>query len=87
VSLGIARAVQSRRNIRLNAEAAGQLAQLEYEISSAGKIQIVGKDVLKRRGIKSLDRAELLMLSFAHDPKNDKNPPPLSQHPGMIVSG
>lgn len=43
----------------------GQLATIRYEHTPKGKIKIESKDDMVKRGIKSPDEAEALMLSFA----------------------
>jgi len=43
----------------------GQLTTIGYKHNSAGKIEIESKDDLAKRGVKSPDRAEALMLCFA----------------------
>jgi hypothetical protein len=42
-----------------------QLASIRYEINPRGLIEIDSKDNLRKRGIKSPDRAEAIMLAFA----------------------
>jgi phage terminase large subunit len=42
-----------------------QLSQPKADYSETGKIEIEGKKALERRGIKSPDYAEALMLTFA----------------------
>ncbi len=42
-----------------------QLASIRYEINPRGQVQIESKDEARKRGIKSPDRAEALMLAFA----------------------
>jgi hypothetical protein len=43
-----------------------QLASIRYEINPRGLIEIESKDEMKKRGLKSPDRAEALMLCFAN---------------------
>jgi len=45
-----------------------QLAGLKYEHDSRGRVKIEGKAEAARRGVRSPDRAEALMLAFAPDP-------------------
>jgi hypothetical protein len=47
-----------------------QLAQIRYRPNSRGQIVIESKEELLRRGVKSPDRADSVMLAFAkrHDP-------------------
>jgi phage terminase large subunit len=47
----------------------GQLAVIKYRQNSRGKIEIESKDELKKRGVKSPDRAEALMLCDARPKK------------------
>jgi hypothetical protein len=42
-----------------------QLAAIPYQINPRGLIEIESKDDLLKRGIKSPDRAEAIMLAFA----------------------
>src|SRR5208337_3241586 len=42
-----------------------QLASIRYEINPRGQVQIESKDEARKRGVKSPDRAETLMLAFA----------------------
>src|ERR1700676_677326 len=42
-----------------------QLASIRYEINPRGQVQIESKDQAKKRGVRSPDRAEALMLAFA----------------------
>jgi len=50
----------------LNDELAiAQLASLRYEINPRGQVQIESKDQARKRGVRSPDRAEALMLAFA----------------------
>jgi len=49
---------------------AAELAEIRYKRTSGGKIQIESKDEAKRRGIKSPNRADALMLSFAQEKKS-----------------
>lgn len=48
----------------------GQLATVRYQINPRGLIEIESKEDARKRGVKSPDRAEALMLAFAarHDP-------------------
>ena len=43
-----------------------QLASIRFEINPRGLIEIESKDAMAKRGIKSPDRAEALMLCFAN---------------------
>jgi hypothetical protein len=50
----------------LNDELAiAQLASIRYEINPRGQVQIESKDQARKRGVRSPDRAEALMLAFA----------------------
>ncbi len=53
--------------IGLNEETFAELATLTYGLTDLGKVEIESKDSLKRRGIKSPDRAESLMLAVGPD--------------------
>jgi hypothetical protein len=44
-----------------------QLASIRYDQTSTGKTEIESKDDARKRGVKSPDRAEMLMLEFAPD--------------------
>ncbi|QAS52389.1 DEAD/DEAH box helicase family protein [Halobacillus litoralis] len=43
----------------------GQLTTRKYTVTSKGKIKLESKDEMKRRGVKSPDRADALVLAFA----------------------
>ena len=47
-------------------ELVADLRSLSYTILSSGKIQVISKDELKRKGMRSPDRADALALTFAH---------------------
>jgi hypothetical protein len=49
--------------------AKAQLAAIKYEHNSRGQIVIEDKDTMKKRGVKSPDRAESIMLAFADIPE------------------
>lgn len=53
----------------LPAEAISQLASLRYKHNSRGQIEIESKDDARKRGVKSPDKAESLMLAFAETQK------------------
>jgi hypothetical protein len=42
-----------------------QLASIRYQINPCGLIEIESKDDLRKRGVRSPDRAEAIMLAFA----------------------
>lgn len=44
-----------------------QLVGMKYEITSAGQIEVETKEEMKKRGLKSPDQADALMLAFAGD--------------------
>jgi hypothetical protein len=46
-------------------ELAAQLANLKFKFTSRGQIQIESKEDMKKRGLRSPDRADALMLAFA----------------------
>lgn len=43
----------------------GQLSTRKYKVTSKGKIQLESKDDMKKRGLRSPDRADALVLAFA----------------------
>jgi hypothetical protein len=45
--------------------ATAQLASIRYEINPRGLVEIESKDEMRKRGVKSPDRAEAIMLAFA----------------------
>ena len=45
----------------------GELATVRYSFTSNGKIQIEGKDEIKKRGLPSPDKADAFCLTFASD--------------------
>lgn len=47
---------------------AAQLGSIKYKYTSRGQVQIESKDDMKKRGMPSPDRADALMLLFAHVP-------------------
>lgn len=53
-------------SIPRNEELITELSQTLYEINEAGKIRIESKEKLKKRGLKSPNLAEALILSFAN---------------------
>jgi len=71
VVLGTARRPSGRSDYRLADErTVSQLTQIRYRPNSRGQIVIESKNELLRRGVKSPDRADSVMLAFAkrHDP-------------------
>lgn len=44
----------------------GQLSTRKYRVTSKGKIQLESKDEMKKRGLRSPDRADALVLAFAN---------------------
>lgn len=58
-------------HLDVDSKVAAQLAQAKYVTTSAGKIQIEGKDSQKKRGLGSPDRAESIMLCL-YEPPEDK---------------
>ena len=44
-----------------------ELATVRYSFTSNGKIQIEGKDEIRRRGLPSPDKADAFVLTFASD--------------------
>lgn len=49
-------------------ELAAQLGSMRYKFTSRGQIQIESKDDMRKRGLPSPDRADAVMLAFAHLP-------------------
>ncbi|WP_109507345.1 hypothetical protein [Nocardioides speluncae] len=47
-------------------ELAAQLGSMKYKFTARGQIQIESKDDMRKRGLPSPDRADGLMLAFAH---------------------
>ncbi len=47
-------------------ELASQLSSIKYRYTSRGQLQIESKDDMKKRGLSSPDRADAVMLAFAH---------------------
>ena len=47
-----------------------QLSSIRYELTPRGQIAIESKDKMAKRGVKSPDRAEALMLAFAPEQRN-----------------
>lgn len=46
---------------------AGELASVRYRIHSDGRLEVESKDMMKRRGLRSPDLAEALLMTFAPD--------------------
>jgi hypothetical protein len=44
-----------------------ELATVRYSFTSNGKIQIEGKDEIRKRGLPSPDKADAFVLTFASD--------------------
>jgi len=44
-----------------------ELATVRYFFSSSGKMQVEGKDDIRKRGLKSPDKADSFVLTFASD--------------------
>jgi phage terminase large subunit len=49
-------------------KAIGQLAGIRYQVNPRGQVVIESKDDLRKRGVKSPDLAEAVMLAFAEVP-------------------
>lgn len=64
-----AKAWLEQRDCRMPKDEAliAELAAVRYSFTSSGKIQIEGKDELKKRGLSSPDRADAFCLTFASD--------------------
>lgn len=50
-------------------ELAAHLGALRYKFTSRGQVQIESKDEIRKRGLPSPDRADALMLAYAHVPE------------------
>lgn len=57
--------VSNEIEIPVDEKLIAQLSSIRYEYSSRGLVQIESKDSMARRGLRSPDRAEALMLAFA----------------------
>lgn len=64
-----AKAWLEQRDCRMPKDEAliGELAAVRYSFTSNGKIQIEGKDEIRKRGLPSPDRADAFCLTFASD--------------------
>jgi hypothetical protein len=51
----------------LDEELVAELATVRYFFTSNGKIQIESKDDIRKRGLKSPDKADSFVLTFASD--------------------
>ena len=51
----------------LDEKTIGQLAGIRYKHNARGQIQIESKDDARKRGVKSPDRAEAVMLAYVSD--------------------
>jgi len=49
-------------------ELKAQLTSITYRVASSGQLEITPKEEMKRRGLKSPDRAEAMIYSFAVAP-------------------
>jgi hypothetical protein len=47
---------------------AAQLGSIKYKYTSRGQVVIESKDDMKKRGLPSPDRADCLMMAYAHIP-------------------
>jgi hypothetical protein len=52
----------------------GQLSTRKYRVTSKGKIQLESKDDMKKRGLRSPDRADALVLAFAKTGNESMDP-------------
>jgi hypothetical protein len=50
-----------------NEDLVAELATVRYTFTSSGKIKVESKDDIRRRGLKSPDMADALVLTFASD--------------------
>jgi hypothetical protein len=55
------------RDVKMPADEAliGELTGVKYHITSSGKLQVEGKDEMKKRGLRSPDLADAFNLTFA----------------------
>jgi hypothetical protein len=56
----------------------GQLAGIRYKPTARGQTAIESKEDARKRGVKSPDRAEAVMLAFATLPSHQTPPPPIA---------
>ncbi len=69
----------NRIDIENNETLISQLASIKYKVNSRGQIVIESKDDMKKRGLRSPDRADTLMLLFA-------DPPPVERDQIIVYS-
>ncbi len=60
----------------------GQLSTRKYRVTSKGKIHLESKDEMKKRGLRSPDRADALVLAFAQTGKE-----PMDQNTAALLRG
>lgn len=65
----------------------GQLSTRKYKVTSKGKIQLESKDDMKKRGLRSPDRADALVLAFAKYESNIIDPGSAALLRGVKVHG
>jgi phage terminase large subunit len=52
----------------LDDKAVGQLAAVRYDLNARGQVVIESKEAMRKRGVKSPDHAEAILLAFAEPP-------------------
>lgn len=65
----------------------GQLSTRKYKVTSKGKIQLESKDDMKKRGLRSPDRADALVLAFAKYESSEMDPEMAALLRGVKVHG
>ena len=59
------RLLEARAALPADMTTTAQFSSITYKLSSSGQIEITSKDEMKRHGLKSPDRAEAIIYSFA----------------------
>ncbi len=65
----------------------GQLSTRKYRITSKGRITLESKDDMKKRGLRSPDRADAVVLAFAEVKGRRQNPVAVSLLKGVRIYG
>lgn len=60
----------------------GQLSTRKYKVTSKGKIRLESKEEMKKRGLRSPDRADALVLAFAKTGRD-----PIDEHTAALLRG
>lgn len=76
----------SGRDVRLadDDELIAELTTPKYRVTSSGKLQVEAKDELKKRGVKSPDKADAFLLTFATSERKKK---PMKIHVPTATEG